>query len=145
MWMMEMIYTRNGMAWGIKRAFSLQRFMGWKNCERIDRWAKNRRPSAAWENWNEKRLGLGSKSEITLPIGTYVGSRNVSNAFFRIDANGPASGFWLLGPTWNVAWAHKFLSKSTQPLRLSLLCFMLRTNHPPLELTTNDYHCCSQQ
>jgi hypothetical protein len=84
MWMMEMIYTHNGMAWGIKRAFSLQRFMGWKNCERIDRWAKNRRPSATWENWNEKRLGLGSKSETTLPIGTYVGSRNGSNAFFSI-------------------------------------------------------------
>jgi hypothetical protein len=33
MWMMEMIYTRNGMAWGNNGRFHLQRFMGWQNWE----------------------------------------------------------------------------------------------------------------
>jgi hypothetical protein len=64
MWMMEMIYTRNGMAWGDhKRAFSFATFYGLaESGNTTDRWAKKRRPGAVWESWERaKRLGLGSE------------------------------------------------------------------------------------
>jgi hypothetical protein len=68
MWMMEMIYTRNGMAWGDhKRAFSFATFYGLaESGNTTDRWAKKRRPGAV--------LGKLGTSEQTTKAGLRVGN-----------------------------------------------------------------------
>jgi hypothetical protein len=44
MWMMEMIYTRNGMAWGLIGRFH-GKVYGMQELGATDRWAKERGPA----------------------------------------------------------------------------------------------------
>jgi hypothetical protein len=67
---MEMIYTRNGMAWGLIGRFPGNVY-GMRELGATDRWAKERSPGAVWAM---DALGWAQGSETTVPVtGMYVG------------------------------------------------------------------------
>ena len=69
MWMMEMIYTRNGMAWGSNNGRFRGSVYGMEELGTTDRWAKENRPAALFVKKDQKIRGRASGSKITLPIG----------------------------------------------------------------------------
>jgi hypothetical protein len=76
MWMMEMIYTRNGMAWGSNNGRFRGSVYGMEELGTTDRWAKEREPGAVWDRTKERNSkGWARGSETTVPVtGMYVGS-----------------------------------------------------------------------